>query len=109
VHTGGEALAAAAEQTFDLLISDLRLPDISGYEIMAQLKQRYNLRGIAVSGMSAPADIQKAMSAGFSRYLIKPVKLETLRGLVEEFAGDEGDRTAEGDGVPPALTQGNRM
>jgi hypothetical protein len=37
------------------------------------------------------------------------VKLETLRGLVEEFAGDEGDRTAEGDGVPPALTQGNRM
>jgi CheY-like chemotaxis protein len=109
VHTGGEALAAAAEQTFDLLISDLRLPDISGYEIMAQLKQRYKLRGIAVSGMSAPADIQKAMSAGFSRYLIKPVKLETLRGLVEEFAGDEGDRTAEGDGVPPALTQGNRM
>jgi CheY-like chemotaxis protein len=88
VHTGGEALAAAAEQTFDLLISDLRLPDISGYEIMAQLKQKYNLMGIAVSGMSAPADIQKATAAGFSRYLIKPVKLETLREVVEGIAGE---------------------
>ena len=88
VHSGGEALAAAAEQTFDLLISDIRLPDISGYEVMKQLKERYKLRGIAVSGMSGQADIQKAMAAGFSRYLVKPVKLETLRGLVEEFAGD---------------------
>ena len=90
VHSGAEALAAAEAQTFDLLISDIRLPDISGYEIMAQLKRRYNLRGIAVSGMSAQADIDRAMGAGFSRYLVKPVKLETLRGLVEEFAGDGG-------------------
>jgi CheY-like chemotaxis protein len=87
VHTGGEALAAAAEQTFDLLISDLRLPDISGYEVMTLLKQQYNLMGIAVSGMSAPADIERATAAGFSRYLVKPVKLETLREIVDQIAG----------------------
>ena len=88
VHTGGDALRAAAEQPFDLLISDLRLPDISGYEVMAELKRKYNLTGIAVSGMSAPADIQRALAAGFSRYLVKPVKLETLREVVEQIAGD---------------------
>ncbi|MDB5321081.1 MAG: sensor hybrid histidine kinase [Phycisphaerales bacterium] len=87
VHTGGDALRAAAEQSFDLLISDLRLPDISGYEVMAELKRKYNLIGIAVSGMSAPADIERALAAGFSRYLVKPVKLETLREVVEQIAG----------------------
>jgi CheY-like chemotaxis protein len=88
VHTGSDALRAAAEQPFDLLISDLRLPDISGCEVMAQLKRKYNLIGIAVSGMSAPADIERALAAGFSRYLVKPVKLETLREVVEQIAGD---------------------
>jgi CheY-like chemotaxis protein len=88
VHTGGDALRAAAEQSFDLLISDLRLPDISGYEVMAELKRKYNLIGIAVSGMSAPADIERALASGFSRYLVKPVKLETLREVVEQIAGE---------------------
>jgi CheY-like chemotaxis protein len=94
VHTGGDALRAAAEQPFDLLISDLRLPDISGYEVMAELKRKYNLIGIAVSGMSAPADIERALAAGFSRYLVKPVKLETLREVVEQFAGSSPDGAA---------------
>jgi CheY-like chemotaxis protein len=102
VHTGGDALRAAAEQSFDLLISDLRLPDISGYEVMAQLKRKYNLMGIAVSGMSAPADIERALAAGFSQYLVKPVKLEKLREVVEAIAGGGFASPPSSPSTPPS-------
>jgi len=103
VHSGGEAIAAAAEQPFDLLISDLRLPDISGFEVMRILKSKYGMTGIAVSGLSAKADIDKATASGFSRYLVKPIKLETLRevvaGIAAGAADGEGEAVASGDGT----------
>jgi CheY-like chemotaxis protein len=102
VHTGGDALRAAAEQSFDLLISDLRLPDISGHEVMAQLKRKYNLMGIAVSGMSAPSDIERALAAGFSQYLVKPVKLEKLREVVEAIAGGGFASPPSSPSTPPS-------
>ena len=44
------ALKCVAEEKFDLLISDIGLPDGSGLEVMEQAKRRYNLKGIALSG-----------------------------------------------------------
>ena len=89
VHSGAEALKEAAAHPFDLLISDLRLPDISGFEVMKAVKSKYNLMGIAVSGLSKKADIERALAAGFSRYLVKPIKLETLREVVAQIAGEQ--------------------
>ena len=84
VHTGSEALQAASEQPFDLLVCDLCLPDITGFEVMRQLKHSYGVAGIAVSGLSSEETMAEAGHAGFSRYLAKPVLWETLKRTVTE-------------------------
>jgi CheY-like chemotaxis protein len=84
VHTGKEALQAASEQPFDLLVCDLCLPDITGFEVMRQLKRNYGVMGIAVSGLSSEETMAEAGQAGFSRYLAKPVLWETLKRTVTE-------------------------
>jgi CheY-like chemotaxis protein len=86
VHTGAEALRAAAEQAFDLLVCDLHLPDITGFDVMRQLKRDYGMTGIAVSGFSTEENMGRAGEAGFARYLSKPVLWETLKRTVAEVA-----------------------
>ncbi len=73
-----EALAAAQTGTFDVVLSDIGLPDGSGLDLMRELQQRYHLSGIALSGFASQADQQAAKEAGFSEHLAKPVQLETL-------------------------------
>ena len=85
-HNADQALARAGEQEFDLLISDIGLPDRSGYELMRELSGK-GLRGIALSGFGSEHDISKARAAGFSEHLTKPINFdkldETIRGLLE--------------------------
>lgn len=81
------ALQAAAEGEFDLVISDLGLPDLSGIELMRQLRDRHHLRGIAVSGYGMEDDVLRSREAGFAYHLTKPIHMETLRQLIHEFAG----------------------
>src|ERR1700756_4660755 len=71
--TGEAALALASSNAFDLVISDLGLPDISGTELMTILQERYSLRGVALSGDGMEEDIRKSKSAGFAYHLTKPV------------------------------------
>ena len=71
--TGEAALTLARRQSFDLVISDLGLPDFSGIELMTILHERYSLRGIAVTGYSTEEDIRRSKSAGFEEHLVKPV------------------------------------
>ncbi|MEO6568381.1 MAG: ATP-binding protein [Opitutaceae bacterium] len=74
-----EALAAAATNTFDLVISDLGLPDGTGTELMEQLRDRYHLRGIALSGYGMEEDLARSSAAGFVTHLVKPVSIAELR------------------------------
>ena len=78
------ALSAAAKESFDLLVSDLGLPDGSGLDIMRQTKELYGLRGIALSGYGMEGDLHQSRAAGFSNHLIKPVSVETLRTTLQE-------------------------
>jgi CheY-like chemotaxis protein len=95
-HSGGEALrAAATDGPFDLLICDVRLPDMDGFEVMRQMKSRYGVRaGIAISGRGEAADAERARAAGFTHYLVKPVEWGALKALVVRVAGGGGDREA---------------
>ena len=52
-----ESFAAAEKEPFDLVISDLGLPDGTGIELMAQLRERHGLRGIALSGYGMDEDV----------------------------------------------------
>ncbi|HEX4055111.1 MAG TPA: MASE1 domain-containing protein [Tepidisphaeraceae bacterium] len=73
-----EALKAAGEKPFDLVISDLGLPDGLGYELMRSLRAGNHLRGIALSGYGMSEDIQLSREAGFAEHLVKPVDLKKL-------------------------------
>jgi CheY-like chemotaxis protein len=73
------ALDLAARETFDLLISDIGLPDGSGLELMRQLRQ---VRGIALSGFGSEDDLRRSREAGFAHHLTKPVNFRTLEQLI---------------------------
>jgi two-component system CheB/CheR fusion protein len=85
-RTLAEARAAAAAAEFDLLVSDLGLPDGSGHELMRELSARYGLRGIALSGYGMPEDLRKSRQAGFERHLTKPVTPQALEAAIREVA-----------------------
>ena len=82
-HNVRSALEAAARNKFDLLISDIALPDGSGMDLMMQLRAISNVPGIAISGFGNNRDIERSLQAGFSEHLIKPIKLENLEAAIE--------------------------
>jgi signal transduction histidine kinase/ActR/RegA family two-component response regulator len=84
--TIAEAVNAAAAAKFDLVISDLGLPDGSGTDLMEKLRDTYNLRGIALSGYGASEDLARSHDAGFAAHLIKPVAIAELRRVIASFA-----------------------
>jgi PAS domain S-box-containing protein len=99
VRTAGcvnEALEEAALYDFDLLISDIGLPDGSGLELMQQLRARYNMKGIALSGYGMDDDVRRSLAAGFHAHLTKPVTADALLRAVEDACGDAcGGEVAE--------------
>ncbi len=77
-HTADQAIRKAQSEKFDLLISDIGLPDRSGYELMKELRATNSLRGIALSGFGMENDVSQARAAGFSEHLTKPINFERL-------------------------------
>lgn len=83
-HSGKAALALAAEFLPTVLLVDLDLPDMSGYDVarhLSQLPSLRNLRMIALTGSSEHAGRELARVAGFERYLAKPVAAAALDEL----------------------------
>lgn len=76
--------AASASGPFDLLISDLSLPDGSGLELMRRLGP---LPGIAVSGYSTEVDLKECLDAGFLDLLSKPVTFSDLEATIRRVVG----------------------
>jgi PAS domain S-box-containing protein len=81
----GEAMEQAGRQTFDLLVSDIGLPDGSGLDIMRALRERGAIRGIAMSGFGQDEDIRRSRSAGFDAHLVKPVNLNLLNQTIQQL------------------------
>jgi CheY-like chemotaxis protein len=82
-HNVRSAMEAAVRNKFDLLISDIALPDGSGLDLIMQLRAISKTPGIAISGFGNNGDIEKSLRAGFSEHLIKPIKLEKLEAAIE--------------------------
>jgi signal transduction histidine kinase len=80
-----EARDAAAKETFEVLISDIGLPDGTGFELMADLKQRQGLIGIALTGYGMEDDIARSREAGFKVHLTKPVVVQSLDKALAEL------------------------
>jgi signal transduction histidine kinase len=86
--TVGEALRAANGGRFDLLISDIGLPDGSGLDIMLKLSEAGPMPGIALSGYGSGDDIQRSVKAGFKVHLTKPVAVDALADAIREIMLD---------------------
>jgi signal transduction histidine kinase len=72
----------AENHVFDLVVSDIGLPDGSGLDLMLELRERYGLVGIAVSGYGMDEDLKRSRDAGFREHLVKPVGLEELKDAI---------------------------
>ena len=81
-----DALGEFGRNEFDLLISDIGLPDGSGLELMRQIRQQKQLRGIALSGFGMEEDIRKSKEAGFTEHLIKPINFQKLQDVIRDVA-----------------------
>jgi len=80
------ALEAAESFPFELLISDLGLPDGTGFDLMKELKRRRGdtIRGVALSGFGMESDVERSMEAGFDVHMIKPVNIERLGEILRK-------------------------
>jgi PAS domain S-box-containing protein len=76
----------AESHTFDLVVSDLGLPDGNGFDLMRELRDRYGLEGIAVSGFGMEEDLRRSREAGFREHLVKPVDVDKLKAAIARAA-----------------------
>ena len=91
------ALAAAEAGQFDVVISDLGLPDGTGLEVIGKLRAlQPRLRGIALSGYGMDHDLQRSLEAGFAIHLVKPVDFTQLQRALREVARERDDLPARG-------------
>jgi PAS domain S-box-containing protein len=72
----------ATSDPFDLVISDLGLPDGSGIGLMRELSRHYGLKGLALSGFAMGEDVRRSLDAGFAAHLTKPVNLAKLAAAI---------------------------
>jgi PAS domain S-box-containing protein len=88
------ALEELQRTSVDVLLSDIGLPDGSGYELMARAKTIQPLTGIALSGFGMAEDIAKAFEVGFAHHMIKPVNYEQLESALRCITPKEAFRDA---------------
>jgi len=88
--SGQEALGIARENQFDVVLSDISMPGMDGFEFLSQLRQipgKQDLPAIALTGFGRPEDVQRASREGFYAHLTKPFDIETLANLLQKMPG----------------------
>jgi CheY-like chemotaxis protein len=89
-----EALAKLQSHKLDVLISDIAMPEVDGYRLIEQIRRLPQEDGgripaIALSAYSRPADVTRALAAGFQRHVVKPAEPATLLASVVALAGEQ--------------------
>ncbi|HVS72660.1 MAG TPA: response regulator, partial [Phycisphaerae bacterium] len=80
-----EALTSAAATRFDVLVSDIGLPDGSGHDLVRELRSRYPILSIALSGFGMEHDVKRSKDAGFEEHLTKPLNFQSLIDTIERL------------------------
>ncbi len=89
--TGKIALTKAKEFAPDLILLDVMLPDMDGYEVCRMMRENPHLALIPiifVSAVGSDKHIQRAMAAGATDYLVKPLSMDDVKALVNRYLGD---------------------
>jgi CheY-like chemotaxis protein len=99
-RTGPEGLQAALQSRPNVVLCDIGLPGLDGYQVATRLKQQpssSSTRLIAVTGYGGPEDRRRAQEAGFDHHLTKPVDLDELESLLAAEAALLRGGTSGGD------------
>lgn len=88
------AFELASNQKFDLLITDVGLPDGDGRTLLAQIRELYPIKGIILSGYGMANDIRASDHAGYDIHLIKPIDVEELTQAVNSIVPDCAEASA---------------
>jgi CheY-like chemotaxis protein len=92
LHEGERVLATAREFQPDVILLDIGLPGITGYEVARRIREDASLSGvalIAVSGYGREEDLSRARAAGFDRHLVKPVDFSALHDVLSRLQPSE--------------------
>lgn len=85
VNSGEETLDAVARQVPDLLLLDLKMPDLDGLEVLAKLRENHQeLKVIILTGHGSFSSGNQGMALGAIDYIMKPVELNLLLGKITE-------------------------
>ena len=85
--TAGDGIDVAVAHRPDVVLVDIHLPDMSGFQVLETLRGHAETRHmpvLAFSGESLPQDVEKGLEAGFFRYLTKPADIRTLLAAIDE-------------------------
>ena len=88
VYSGPQALSAAQAEQFDVVVSDIGMPGMNGYQLAEALRALPDYQStpmIAVTGFSMYEDRERAMRSGFNAFLTKPINPRDLINLVERL------------------------
>ena len=78
-RTATDALRLCSQHDFDLLLSDIGLPDVSGLELVRLVKREVpGVRAVAITARGTPADVDAAMAAGFDAHIAKPLTFQQV-------------------------------
>ena len=89
---GNSGLQKASESPPDLILLDINLPEIDGYEVTARLKQLPNMAGVPIIAVTAnvmKGDREKTLAAGCDGYIQKPIDIDLLPSQIESFLKKE--------------------
>jgi len=85
IQTAEAALNRDDLAGFDVILSDIGLPDINGWDLMRQLRPRTSAHAVAMSGFGTDADVQRSFAAGYQDHLIKPFTPAALEKVLQRF------------------------
>jgi two-component system CheB/CheR fusion protein len=90
-RSGKEALEITGRKYFDLVISDISMPEMDGYQLLRKLRElpeMADVPAVALTGYGRTNDIERALDEGFSEHLTKPLDLDHLLEIVRRLTGE---------------------
>lgn len=90
-RSGMEALSVAKDKSFDLIISDISMPEMDGYQLLRRLRKLPSLEevpALALTGFGRTEDVARAQKEGFARHFTKPLDIEKLLQTVRELTSN---------------------
>ena len=85
----------ALGQEYDLILSDIGLPDGTGIDFIEKVRPHKKTPAIAITGFGVEEDVRRSLEAGFSAHLTKPVNFERLESLISQFVGPGSGKSLE--------------